>query len=91
MKGLVFIGLNVADAYLTKAALLMGAVELNPIGALWGNMLIKGIVAAAIVVGLYVWGKQSTLWLLCLGMFGICCWNAAMCFPLQAYSQAPLW
>ena len=91
MKGLVFIGLNVSDAYLTKTALPLGAVELNPIGVLWGNMAIKGIVAAAIVVGLYAWGKQSTIWLLCLGMFGICFWNLAMCFSLQVYSQAPLW
>lgn len=91
IKGLIFIGLNVADAYLTKTTLLLGAVELNPAGALWGDIVIKGLVAAAIVVGLYAWGKEKLLWLLCLVMLGICCWNLAMWFTAQVHNQVSLW
>ena len=91
IKGLIFIGLNVADAHLTKIALSLGAVELNPVGALWSDLVIKGLVAAAIVVGLYAWGKEKLLWFLCLGMLGICSWNLATWFTAQVYSQAPLW
>jgi hypothetical protein len=89
MKGLMFIGLNVADAYLTKTALAMGAIELNPLGVFWSSMLIKGLIAAAIVVGLYFWGKERALSPLCLAMFGICCWNLAMCFIGQMAGCVP--
>jgi len=91
MKSLIFIGLNVADAYLTKTALALGAAELNPIGVLWTNMVIKGLVALAIVIGLYFWGKEKLLLPLCLVMFGICCWNLAVSFTLEVVSHAPLW
>ncbi|MBN2186638.1 MAG: hypothetical protein JW732_04215 [Dehalococcoidia bacterium] len=91
MKGLIFIGLNVADAYLTKMSLQLGAIELNPLGALWSNMVIKAIAATAIVIGLCVWRKQSTLGPLYLVMFGICSWSLVMCFTLQVYNQAFLW
>jgi hypothetical protein len=91
MKSLIFIGLNVADAYLTKMALAMGGTELNPMGLLWTKMVIKGLVALAIVVGLYFWGKEKLLLPLGLGMFGICCWNLASCFTAEVFSHAPLW
>lgn len=80
-----------ADAHLTKTSLAMGAVELNPIGGLWSNMVIKGLLAVAIVVGLYFWGKEKALLPLCLGMIAICFWNLAMCFMAKAISYAPLW
>jgi len=91
MKSLIFIGLNMADAYLTKTALAMGAIELNPIGVLWSNMIIKGLLAVAIVIGLYFWGKEKTLMPLCLGMFGICFWNLTMCFIAKVIGYTPLW
>lgn len=90
MKGPIFIGLNVADAYLTKIALTLGAIELNPIGVFWASMVIKGLVALAVVVGLYFWGKEKLLLPLCLAMFGICCWNLAVCFTLEVVGHAPL-
>ena len=78
--GISFILLNVIDAYLTKEALAMGAVELNPVGMLWGNMVAKGLIAVAIVAGLYFWKKEKLLLPLSLGMAAICFWNFAMCF-----------
>jgi len=82
--GISFILLNVIDAYLTKEALGMGAVELNPIGMLWGNMVVKGLIAVAIVAGLYFCKKEKLLIPLSLGIFGVCLWNFAMCFMTVA-------
>jgi len=78
--GISFILLNVVDAYLTKEALAMGAVELNPVGMLWGNMVAKGLIAVVIVAGLYFCKEGKLLFPLSLGMLGICFWNFAMCF-----------
>ena len=78
--GISFILLNIIDAYLTKEALGMGAVELNPIGMFWGNMVVKGLIAVVIVAGLYLCKEEKLLLPLSLGMVGICCWNFAMCF-----------
>lgn len=80
MSVLAFIGLNVLDAYLTKVALTLGASEVNPLAALFGSdLLVKGFLAAAIVVGLYLWGKEKLLLPLCLAMSGVCLWNLALC------------
>lgn len=80
-----------ADAYLTKTALALGATELNPMGVLWTSMVTKGLVASAIVIGLHFWGKEKLILPLCLAMFGVCCWNLAVCFTLEVASHAPLW
>jgi len=37
MDKILFVGLNIADAWLTKATLSLGAIELNPITAGWGT------------------------------------------------------
>ena len=79
-KGIAFIGLNVLDAWLTKAALALGAVELMPLAKYFGdNMLWKGLIAAAVVAGLYYWKKDKLLLPLCLVMIGICFWNFEVC------------
>ena len=78
--GINFILLNIIDAYLTKEALGMGAVELNPIGMFWGDMIVKGLIAVAIVAGLCFCKEEKLLLPLSLGMVAICCWNFAMCF-----------
>ena len=82
--GIAFILLNVVDAYFTEEALGMGAVELNPVGMFWGNMVVKGLVAVAIVVGLCLCKKGRLLLPLSLGMVAICFWNFAMCFMAVA-------
>jgi len=78
--GIAFIFLNVVDAYLTKEALGMGAVELNPVGMFWGDMVVKGLIAGVVVVGLCFCKEEKLLLPLSLGMVAICCWNFAMCF-----------
>jgi len=78
--GIAFILLNIIDAYLTKEALGMGAVELNPIGMFWGDMVVKGLIAVVIVAGLCFCKQEKLLLPLSLGMVAICCWNCAMCF-----------
>jgi len=84
MKGLAFIGLNIADALLTKEAMSMGAVELMPLARIFGSSMIwKGLIAAVIVAGLYYWGKQKSLLPLCLGMVGVCLWNFLVCFIVK--------
>jgi len=76
MKELAFIGLNIADAWLTKTALAMGAIELMPLAKYFGSsMLWKGLLAGAIVAGLYYWGKEKLLLPLCLGVAAVCLWN----------------
>jgi len=82
--GIGFILLNVVDAYLTEEALAMGAVELNPVGILWGNMVVKGLIAVAIVAALCLCKKEKLLFPLSLGMAAICFWNFAMCFMAVA-------
>lgn len=81
MKEIAFIGLNVLDAWLTKVALAMGAVELMPLARIFGvSILWKGLMAAAIVAGLYYWNKERLLLPLSIAMIGICSWNLLVCF-----------
>lgn len=85
--GIAFIVLNVIDACLTKEALAMGAIELNPVGMFWSSVITKGFVALVIVVGLCLFKKERLLLPLSLAMVGICFWNFAMCLMLVAHSS----
>jgi len=79
VMGILFIGLNILDAYLTKKALAMGASELNPIAIHFGaNIFWKAIIAIAVVVILYFWKNQKLLIPLCIAMAAICTWNFCM-------------
>ena len=79
MLGIAFVGFNIIDAYLTGLCLAMGALELNTIMINIGDsLLIKGLIALAIVVGLYWFSKEKLLYPLCLAMFGVCLWNSAV-------------
>ena len=81
MPAAMFITLNILDAYLTKTALAMGAVELNPVVTFFGSsMIAKGVIAVALVFILYYFGKERALWPLNLVLFGIVLWNSAMCW-----------
>jgi len=73
----VFIGLNILDAWLTGIALGAGSYELNPfLGMRFGsNMLIKGLISAAIVAALVLFKRGRLLKPLSLGMSIICAWN----------------
>jgi len=74
---LVFIGLNILDAWLTGVALGAGSYELNPFLGMrfGGNMLIKGLISAAIVAALVLFKRGKLLKPLSLGMLIICVWN----------------
>ena len=81
MRAAIFITLNIMDAYLTKMALAVGAVELNPLMTSTGSsMITKGLIAIAIVFILYCFAKERVLWPLNFVLFGIVLWNLAICW-----------
>jgi hypothetical protein len=73
----VFIGLNILDAWLTGIALGAGNYELNPfLGMRFGSsMLIKGLISAGIVTALVLFKRCRLLKPLSLAMLLICTWN----------------
>jgi|GEM_PF-1261952 len=73
----VFIGLNILDAWLTGIAIGAGSYELNPfLGMRFGsNMLFKGLLSAAIVLALVLFRRGRLLRPLNVGMLLICTWN----------------
>lgn len=80
MPATLFITLNVLDAFVTKAALAVGAMELNPMMTTIGSsMIVKGALALALVFLLFYFGKERTLWPLNLMLFGVVLWNLAVC------------
>jgi hypothetical protein len=79
----VFVTLNIMDAYLTKMALSVGAVEANPLMISTGSsMIAKGLIAAALVFILYWFEKERALRPLNFMLFGVVVWNLAV-FWLQ--------
>jgi hypothetical protein len=74
----VFVGLNILDAWLTRVALGLGSQELNLfLGVRFGSsMLVKGLIAAGIVLALVLFKRDRLLRLLNVGMVVICAWNA---------------
>ena len=82
--GIIFIGLNLCDAYLTKTALPMGATELNPLVITWGSSLIaKALVATGIVLLLYAFEKEKLLWAVNMVLLGVVLWNLAVCVVIK--------
>jgi hypothetical protein len=73
----VFIGLNILDAWLTGVALGAGSSELNPLlGLKFGSsMLVKGLISAGIVTALVLFKRDRLLKPLNVGMVLICAWN----------------
>lgn len=77
MLCVVFIGLNILDAWLTRVAIGFGSYEFNPfIDIRLGNsMLVKGLVSFLIVI-ILVWVERGGLLKpLSIGMLLICIWN----------------
>lgn len=68
-----------ADVLLTKQALIMGAVELNPLGELASNPALRGIVALIAVSYLSNW----TIWMASILTFGVCVWNLGVIMRLD--------
>ena len=76
----VFIGLNILDAWLTGIALGAGNYELNPfLGMRFGSsMLIKGLISVGIVTALVLFKRGRLLKPLSLGMLLVCTWNCVV-------------
>jgi hypothetical protein len=86
MPAVVFVALNIADAYLTKMSLMSGATEVNPLmTGIGSSMISKGLIGVAIAAALYLFSKDNMLWLLNFALFGIVLWN------LAAYLIIDLW
>ena len=78
LPAVLFVTLNVADAYMTKMSLAAGAIELNPIMVGIGSSLIsKGLLGLVIALALFYFGKEKMLWVLNIALFGIVLWNSA--------------
>lgn len=76
LNGLGFIALNVADVWLTKIALTLGAGEVNPVMAfLCDNMEAKIIASVIVVFVIWLLGRDRLLKLLNAGMALIVIWN----------------
>ena len=88
MAAAMFVILNIIDAYLTKVALAMGALEVNPLMRCVGSsMITKGLIAIALVFILYRFEKERALWPLNFMLFGLVLWNSAT-YGIIALSQS---
>lgn len=84
MPAALFVSLNVLDAFLTKTAMSMGAIEFNPVMTTVGSsMLIKGGIAVILAFLLYYFHQHRALWLLNIVLFGVILWNLSVCFIMD--------
>lgn len=78
MPAVIFVALNITDAYLTKMSIMAGAIEINPLmTGIGSSMISKGLIGVAVALALYFFGKEGMLWLLNIALFGIVLWNSA--------------
>lgn len=70
------VALSVLDAALTKIALELGCIEMNPLAM--QNPIWKANIALVVIIGLCLLKRQQMIPLLCVGMGVVCCWNAGM-------------
>ncbi|MBA7686044.1 hypothetical protein ES703_94479 [subsurface metagenome] len=76
-SGLVFIGLNIMDAWLTMEHLAIGNYEGNPLMTSYGSVVwFKALLAGVIVFLLIRFGKAKLLWVLNICMLAVVLWNA---------------
>ena len=83
---MVFVGLSIADAYLTQLVLAAGGVELNPLAEPFGaNMLARGLLAAVVVGALSFAGKRHWLRSLNVLVLWVVVWNLWQYVAAQAH------
>ena len=77
LLGILILVLNILDAQLTGVAVALGSSELNPIAAtgFGSSMLLKGLIASAIVIATVLLKRGTLLKPLTIGMLVICVWN----------------
>lgn len=60
---LALVGVNIADALLLRMNLQLGEVGLNPmVPPLMANVVARGLMAAALILILYMFNKRYLLW-----------------------------
>ena len=87
-SGILFIALNLIDALLTKQAFALGETELNPVVSFFGygdNLVVKGLLALAIVLLFWYFGKFHLFKYLNIAMLGVIFWNTAILTLLKIY------
>ena len=86
IPAVLFVALNIIDAYLTKVGLMAGAIEINPLMTSVGSSMIsKGLIGIAVALVLYFFGKERMLWLLNIALFGIVLWNSVTCLIINLW------
>lgn len=76
MSGLLFVALNLTDAWLTRQLIAHGGGEANPIVSAYGpDLAIKGLLALAIVAVLVRLGRARLLKALNIAMFLVVLWT----------------
>lgn len=86
LTAIIFVGLNITDAFLTETALELGAIEgnLSLLAVSFGaNILIRALFAIVVVLFLYCRGRESILWGINFIIFGVVLWNLWVCGLLQ--------
>ena len=79
LSAILFITLNLLDAYFTKVGLAIGAAEANPLmTSIGSNITAKVLMAMSLIFILYVFEKERVLWLLNFIFFGIVLWNLSV-------------
>lgn len=74
---MIFVGLSIADAYLTQLVLAAGGVELNPLAVPFGSsMLARGLLAVAIVATISFAGRRHWLRPLNVLVLWVVVWNS---------------
>ena len=72
---LAFVGLNIADAWVTKQLLAHGGGEANPLAVYGSDMLFKGLAALAVGLVLLRFGKLRLLKVLNICMVAVVLWS----------------
>jgi hypothetical protein len=73
---IIFVALNMADAYFTRLVLTQGGIELNPlVGSFGSNILDRALLAVALAAAISLAGKRA--WLRYLNAIVLCVvmWN----------------
>ena len=84
----LFVALNLVDAWLTKQAFALGETELNPVVSYFGygdNLVMKGLLALAIALVFWRFGKSHLFRYLNILMLLVVFWNSAVLTLLKIY------
>ena len=79
MAELIFIGLNVFDAWLIRIDMGLGAIDINPLTPpFMANLLARSLIAIVVVVTLNPVRKENLLWWANIVLAGVLSWHLAV-------------